>query len=59
MFEVIHKPTGKVFTVYEVHGIMFLIYGAVENNDTVCWRSILMEDCEPVGGESGCTMKVM
>ena len=59
MFDVLHKPSGKVFTVYEVQGVMFLIYGAVEENDIVCWRCIDMDDCVPIGGETGCTMKEM
>lgn len=57
MFEVIHEPTGKIFTVYEVHGDMFLIYGMVESDDALCWRSVPMEDCVPIGGEQGCTTR--
>lgn len=47
MFEVAHKGTGKVITVYAVSGMLFLVY----DPDEELWGYVPMDDYRPVAGK--------
>lgn len=43
MFQVIHKQTGKIRTVYGMSGIKFLFW----NDDEACWEYGDMDNYSP------------
>lgn len=44
MFKVFHKGTGRVYTVYAVNGLHFMVWDA----RGAIWVWLPMEECEPV-----------
>ena len=44
MFKVFHKGAGRVYTVYAVNGLRFMVWDATGNT----WAWLPMEECEPV-----------
>lgn len=44
MFQVVHKKTGVVKTVYGINGLYFLFWNEAE----ACWEGGYMDDYRPV-----------